>query len=35
MAEPLDSARARLRIAEPVRYREAQERLAEAGLSGI
>jgi ubiquinone biosynthesis protein COQ4 len=35
MAEPLEEARARLRIAEPVRYREAQKRLAEAGLAGI
>ncbi|HEX8448889.1 MAG TPA: Coq4 family protein, partial [Allosphingosinicella sp.] len=35
MAEPLESARARLWIAEPVRYREAQRRLAEAGLKGI
>jgi ubiquinone biosynthesis protein COQ4 len=35
MAEPLDSARARLRIADPVRYRIAQKRLAEAGLKGI
>ncbi len=35
MAEPLASARRRLRIAEPVRYREAQARLAEAGLKGI
>ncbi|HEX8224840.1 MAG TPA: Coq4 family protein [Allosphingosinicella sp.] len=35
MAEPLEAARARLRIAEPVLYREAQRRLAEAGLTGI
>ncbi|MEA3064283.1 MAG: ubiquinone biosynthesis protein [Sphingomonadales bacterium] len=35
MAEPLDGARARLRIAEPARYREARRRLAAAGLSGI
>lgn len=35
MAEPLRAARARLRIAEPSRYREAQRRLAEAGLRGI
>jgi ubiquinone biosynthesis protein COQ4 len=35
VAEPLDSARARLRIAEPARYREAQKRLAAAGLTGI
>jgi ubiquinone biosynthesis protein COQ4 len=35
MAEPLDPARARLRIAEPARYREAQKRLAAAGLTGI
>lgn len=35
MAEPLESARARLRIAEPRRYRQAQQRLAEAGLKGI
>jgi ubiquinone biosynthesis protein COQ4 len=35
MAEPLDGARARLRIREPRRYREAQRRLAAAGLSGI
>jgi ubiquinone biosynthesis protein COQ4 len=35
MAEPLEAARERLRIAEPVRYREAQRRLAAAGLKGI
>ncbi|HYI40450.1 MAG TPA: Coq4 family protein [Allosphingosinicella sp.] len=35
MREPLEAARARLRIAEPVRYRSAQKRLAEAGLAGI
>lgn len=35
MAEPLEAARARLRIAEPTRYREAQRRLAAVGLTGI
>lgn len=35
MAEPLEAARARLRIAEPTRYREARQRLAAAGLTGI
>lgn len=35
MAEPLEGARKRLRIAEPKRYREAQRRLASAGLTGI
>jgi len=35
MAEPLDSARARLRIAEPLRYRQAQQRLRAAGQTGI
>lgn len=35
MRESLEAARARLKIAEPVRYREAQKRLAEAGLKGI
>jgi ubiquinone biosynthesis protein COQ4 len=35
MAEPLAAARRRLRISEPARYREAQKRLAEAGLKGI
>jgi ubiquinone biosynthesis protein COQ4 len=35
MAEPLEAARARLRIPEPVRYREAQRRLAAAGIKGI
>jgi ubiquinone biosynthesis protein COQ4 len=35
MGEPLEAARARLRIAEPVRYRQARKRLAEAGLKGI
>ncbi len=35
MAESLAAARKRLRIAEPVRYREAQRRLAEEGLTGI
>jgi ubiquinone biosynthesis protein COQ4 len=35
MGETLEAARARLRIAEPVRYREAQAKLAAAGLRGI
>jgi ubiquinone biosynthesis protein COQ4 len=35
MAEPLAAARERMRIAEPVRYRAAQQRLAAAGLKGI
>lgn len=35
MAEPLAAARERLRIVEPMRYREAQRRLAAAGLTGI
>ena len=35
MAEPLEAARTRLRIAEPRLYREAQRRLAAAGLTGI
>lgn len=35
LAEPLDAARRRLNIAEPVRYRAAQASLAEQGLSGI
>lgn len=35
MHEPLDTARTRLGIAEPRRYREAQKRLAAAGLTGI
>jgi ubiquinone biosynthesis protein COQ4 len=35
MREPLEAARARLRIAEPLRYRVAQKRLAAAGLTGI
>lgn len=35
LAEPLDAARRRLRIADPVRYRAAQASLAEQGLSGI
>jgi ubiquinone biosynthesis protein COQ4 len=35
MHEPIDAARERLRIAEPKRYREAQHRLAAAGLKGI
>lgn len=35
MFEPLEEARKRLNIAEPVKYREAQKRLAEQGLKGI
>nr|AGU10041.1 Coenzyme Q (ubiquinone) biosynthesis protein Coq4 [uncultured organism] len=35
LAEPLDSARRRLNIAEPRAYRVAQASLAEAGLTGI
>ncbi|HEX8239412.1 MAG TPA: Coq4 family protein [Allosphingosinicella sp.] len=35
MGEKLEAARARLRIGEPARYREAQRRLAAAGLKGI
>jgi ubiquinone biosynthesis protein COQ4 len=35
MGEPLEAARARLKIAEPLRYREARKRLVEAGLTGI
>ncbi|MFL6845380.1 MAG: Coq4 family protein [Allosphingosinicella sp.] len=35
MAEPLAAARSRLAIAEPVRYREAQRRLAADGKTGI
>jgi ubiquinone biosynthesis protein COQ4 len=35
MHEPLDHARARLRIPEPARYRQAQQRLAEQGLTGL
>ena len=35
LAEPIDAARARLGIAEPVTYRAAQARLAEQGLKGI
>lgn len=35
MGEPLAAARARLGIAGPARYREAQKRLDAAGLSGI
>jgi len=35
LAEPLDSARRRLNIAEPRAYRVAQASLAEAGLSGV
>ncbi|QIG78382.1 Coq4 family protein [Stakelama tenebrarum] len=35
LAEPLDAARERLNIAEPARYRAAQARLAEAGISAL
>lgn len=35
MAEPLESARKRLGIAEPVRYRRAKAHLAAAGLTGF
>ncbi|MBX3595564.1 Coq4 family protein [Sphingomonas sp.] len=35
MTEPLDAARARLGIADPVVYRQAQRELTEAGLIGI
>lgn len=35
MHEPLDAARRRLNIAEPVIYRQARRELAEAGLTGI
>jgi ubiquinone biosynthesis protein COQ4 len=35
MDEPLDAARRRLGIREPLRYREAQRRLQSAGLTGI
>jgi ubiquinone biosynthesis protein COQ4 len=35
MAEPLEAARRRLNIAEPVIYRQAQRELADAGLAGI
>ena len=35
MAEPIDAARRRLNLAEPVRYREAQQQLIAAGLRGI
>lgn len=35
LAEPLDSARHRLGLAEPVRYRSAQERLGRAGVTGL
>lgn len=35
LAEPLDAARARLRIADPVAYRAAQMELREKGLIGI
>ncbi len=35
MHEPLDQARRRLGIPEPVRYRAAQARLAEQGLTGL
>lgn len=35
LAEPLDAARRRLNIAEPVRYKQAQRELAEAGVVGL
>ncbi len=35
LAEPLDAARKRLNIAEPVLYKQAQRELQEAGLAGI
>lgn len=35
LAEPLDAARRRLNIAEPVAYHAAQKRLREQGLAGI
>ena len=35
MHEPIDEARRRLRIPDPVRYREAQARLAEQGKTGL
>lgn len=35
LAEPLDAARTRLNIGDPVRYRAAQARLRAAGLQGI
>lgn len=35
LAEPLADARRRLRIADPVRYREAQAKLQAAGIKGI
>jgi ubiquinone biosynthesis protein COQ4 len=35
MAEPIDAARRRLRIGEPVRYRIAQAKLQAAGIQGI
>ena len=35
LAEPLDAARARLNIAEPVRYRQAQAMLAARGVQAI
>ena len=35
MAEPIDAARRRLKIEEPVKYRHAQDRLRAAGLKGI
>lgn len=35
LAEPLDAARRRLNIAEPVIYKQAQRELVEAGLHGI
>ena len=35
MEEPLEAARKRLRIADPLRYRQARARLADAGLTGF
>jgi ubiquinone biosynthesis protein COQ4 len=35
LAEPLDAARRRLNIAEPVKYKAAQARLREQGIQGI
>jgi ubiquinone biosynthesis protein COQ4 len=35
MGEPLEAARRRIGIAEPLRYRQAQARLAAAGLTGF
>ncbi|TMJ10828.1 MAG: ubiquinone biosynthesis protein [Alphaproteobacteria bacterium] len=35
MAEPIADARARLKIADPKRYREAQLRLRESGVAGL